>query len=147
MTDHATATTVRCALTRKYSDYARLHTQPVPVGSISTSRALSQFTSSPDATPLYFPLIQPPESRQASKSQGLLSALRSGEDRVINVEVGRYDDRTPGAFDHVSMRLGQYIDWLETNTSGEVGGRQVYLAQWRGSEDVSTPSRYRATPY
>lgn len=50
----------------------------------------------------------------------------------MDVEVGNYNDRE---FTTVSMRLGQYLHWLEEG-NGTVGGSQVYLAQWRAEQDV-----------
>lgn len=69
----------------------------------------------------------------------LLSRLRDAEDRIIEVEMGCYDEVVAGSFEKISMRLGHYLDWLESDESigGKVSGRQLYLAQWRASDDVS----------
>lgn len=66
----------------------------------------------------------------------LMHALREEENRLVEVEVGTYDDRE---FATVSMRLGQYLDWLEEG-NGTVGGSQLYLAQWRAEQDVGARS-------
>lgn len=70
-----------------------------------------------------------------------MSALRKGENRLIEVELGRYDQPAEG-FDRVTMRLGQYLDWLNLQRtpggaeSNRIDGKQLYLAQWRGADEV-----------
>lgn len=77
------------------------------------------------------------DQESSASALQLLSALRKGQDRVVEVELGRYDDITPDGFHQVSMRLGQYLDWLQSErTSGRVGGKQIYLAQWIGHGEV-----------
>ncbi|TCD69594.1 hypothetical protein EIP91_007016 [Steccherinum ochraceum] len=74
----------------------------------------------------------------------LMKALREGEERLVDVELGRYD--SPESFDRVTMRLGQYLDWLDMLGSpdsigkNKVDGRQLYLAQWRGADEIQSLS-------
>ena len=67
-----------------------------------------------------------------------MSSLRQGEDRLVEIELGRYDEAIQGKFDQVPMRLGQYLDWLDSpdRSNGLIGDRQVYLAQWRAHDEV-----------
>lgn len=53
---------------------------------------------------------------------------------VVDLELGRYDQ--PG-FEQVQLPLRAYLEWLAGgNESGKMNGKQVYLAQWRGLEEV-----------
>lgn len=111
---------------------------PQPVQDISTQDSLEflQYAQSSHAVPLR---IRHSVQTGKSKANELLCRLRSAEDRIIEVELGRYDDVVAGSFEQISMRLGHYLDWLESDESsgGKVGGRQLYLAQWRAGDDVS----------
>ncbi|KAI0084622.1 hypothetical protein BDY19DRAFT_898144 [Irpex rosettiformis] len=87
--------------------------------------------------PVLFKAYQDPTISQPSRAVQLLSALTKGRDRIVEVEVGRYDDTRLDGFHQVSMRLGQYLDWLQSErTDGRVGGKQVYLAQWIGHGEI-----------
>ncbi len=67
-----------------------------------------------------------------------MNALREGGERIVDVEVGRYDDPNPGAFEHASMPLRYYLDWLgdPSSSTRQIDGKQVYLAQWRARDEV-----------
>ncbi|KIP09374.1 hypothetical protein PHLGIDRAFT_126381 [Phlebiopsis gigantea 11061_1 CR5-6] len=65
-----------------------------------------------------------------------MAALRNQEERIVEVELGTYDDIRSSNFDKIAMPLGRYLDWLEETAEGTVGGRQLYLAQWVGREQV-----------
>lgn len=53
---------------------------------------------------------------------------------VVDLELGRYDH--PG-FEQVQLPLRAYLQWLANgNESGKMKGKTVYLAQWRGLEEV-----------
>lgn len=82
-----------------------------------------------------FRLHQSNKQHSSSRAQDLVSALRNQEDRIVEVEVGNYDE---GQFTTVCMRLGQYLHWLEDTTggNGKVSGNQVYLAQWQADQEV-----------
>lgn len=55
---------------------------------------------------------------------------------VVDLEVGRYDQA--GAFEQVQLPLAAYLHWLRGgHENGKMNGKQVYLAQWRGLEEVS----------
>ena len=101
----------------------------------------TQTTAGVDLASLSTPVIWS-GTRQQARAVELMNALRQGEDNLIEVELGRYDH--PGAFDRVTMRLGQYLDWLDVLSSpdgagrNKIDGRQVYLAQWRGADEVSS---------
>jgi hypothetical protein len=83
-----------------------------------------------------FRLHQSNKQHSSSRARDLVSALRNEEDRIVEVEVGNYDE---GQFTTVCMRLGQYLHWLEDTIggNGKVSGTQVYLAQWRADQQVS----------
>ncbi|KAI0696613.1 hypothetical protein BC835DRAFT_854813 [Cytidiella melzeri] len=73
----------------------------------------------------------------SSRASELLSALSQGEDRIVEVEVGRYDSTRPDGFHQVPMRLRKYLDWLQSDRAdGRIGGQQVYLAQWSGHDEI-----------
>lgn len=58
----------------------------------------------------------------------------ASEQCVVDLEVGRYDEE---GFDKVQLPLSAYLSWLrDSNERGRMRGKQVYLAQWRGLEDV-----------
>ncbi|GBE84356.1 hypothetical protein SCP_0603350 [Sparassis crispa] len=118
-----------------------ISTRPVPLAAASLAGSpehFLSFASSSESTPLILARPSGPSESNSSRSAGLLRALRNGDDRLVDVELGRYDDTAPGAFDRMPMRLGQYLDWLESNggSGGKVGGQQVYLAQWRGTDEI-----------
>ncbi|KAH9950807.1 Clavaminate synthase-like protein [Amylocystis lapponica] len=108
----------------------------VPVA--SAPEAFLSFASSPESTPLFFPARHRSSDHTASRAQNLLRAFRNRDPVVVDIEVGRYDDTSPGAFDRAPMQLGQYLDWLEDTmrNDGTVGGKQLYLAQWRAGDEV-----------
>lgn len=115
-------------------------TRPVPLAStaaIDTSEAFQALASSPRSTPLLFSEkhISNGTDIIGTRARDLMHALRHGEDKLVEVELGRYDDT---AFDRIPMRLGQYLDWLESTNrrDGKIGSQQVYLAQWRGNDEV-----------
>lgn len=112
-----------------------VQTTPVPASTIDDTKDFLDYALSPNATPLHIHLAS---SSHESKAQILLCNLREAEDRIIDVELGRYDDIAAGSFEQVSLRLGQYLDWIESDQSsgGKVAGRQLYLAQWRASDDI-----------
>jgi hypothetical protein len=52
---------------------------------------------------------------------------------IVEIEVGRYDRDV----EKVQLPLSYYLRWLkEGGEGGQMNGKQVYLAQWRGLEDV-----------
>lgn len=54
---------------------------------------------------------------------------------VVDLEVGRYDQ--PEGFEQVQLPLVAYLEWLRGgHENGSMNGKQVYLAQWRGLEEV-----------
>lgn len=65
-----------------------------------------------------------------------MSALASHKDRVVEVELGTYDDIPSQEFDKIPMPLGNYVEWLQETPEGTVGGKPLYLAQWVGREQV-----------
>ncbi|KAF9811505.1 hypothetical protein IEO21_06556 [Rhodonia placenta] len=97
-----------------------------------------KFVSSAQSIPLRFTRTGNDAAREPVRARELVSALRKGEDRLVDIELGRYDNAAPGAFERVPMRLGQYLDWLEddTRSGGTIGGQQLYLAQWRGKDEI-----------
>ncbi|KAH9837958.1 Clavaminate synthase-like protein [Rhodofomes roseus] len=107
---------------------------PLTIDIDSPQEFLRHATSS-DSIPLH---IHRPSSTGKSRAHELLRRLREAEDRIIDVELGRYDDATAGSFEHISLPLGQYLNWIESDQSngGKVAGRQLYLAQWRASDDI-----------
>lgn len=53
---------------------------------------------------------------------------------IVELEVGRYDQE---GFEKVQLPLTAYLSWMRDGTEGgRMNGKQVYLAQWRGLEDV-----------
>jgi hypothetical protein len=52
---------------------------------------------------------------------------------VVDLEIGRYDQDV----EKVQLPLAFYLEWLrDGREQGKMKGKQVYLAQWRGLEDV-----------
>ena len=47
-----------------------------------------------------------------------MSALRAQGDRLVEVELGTYDDISTKGFDRIAMPLGRYLDWLEETEEG-----------------------------
>jgi hypothetical protein len=87
--------------------------------------------------PILFKACSHDKEGSLSRASKLFAALSKGEDRIVDVEVGRYDNTQPGGFHQVPMRLQQYLDWLQLERSdGYIGGKQVYLAQWLGHGEV-----------
>ena len=75
----------------------------------------------------------------AATSIRLMELLQSDPDAqrcIVELEVGRYDQDV----EKVNLPLIQYLDWLQDSPShgGKMNGKQVYLAQWRGIDDVRT---------
>ena len=59
----------------------------------------------------------------------------ASEHCVVDLEVGRYDQ---DGFEKVQLPLTAYLSWLrDGKEGGQMQGKQVYLAQWRGLDDVS----------
>ncbi|KAK7689367.1 hypothetical protein QCA50_007158 [Cerrena zonata] len=100
--------------------------------SLSSFRRL---VDAPDAVPLLF-RSPSPAKEQLSRAKQLTDVLKQSGDTLVEVEHGRYDQAATGSFDRVEMPLGYYVNWLESNESdgGLVGGKQLYLAQWRPGE-------------
>ncbi|KAH9925731.1 uncharacterized protein B0H18DRAFT_876881 [Fomitopsis serialis] len=131
---------LRWAIGSQYRNvsYVKAHpvqTAPVPTSKIDDSRIFLDYALSPNATPLHIKRASPSSDSRAHK---LLRSLREAEDRIIDIELGRYDDTVAGSFEQVSLPLGRYLDWIESDQSngGKVAGRQLYLAQWRASGDI-----------
>ncbi|KAI0339303.1 Clavaminate synthase-like protein [Trametopsis cervina] len=73
-----------------------------------------------------------------ARASQLISALDEGSERIVDVELGRYDDTQPDGFHQVPMRLAQYLEWLRSDRpDGRISGKQVYLAQWSGHGEAS----------
>lgn len=54
---------------------------------------------------------------------------------IVDLEVGRYDKDV----EIVQLPLPHYLEWLHSGEEeGKMNGKQVYLAQWRAMEDVSS---------
>lgn len=83
-----------------------------------------------------FRLHKSSNQHPSSYVRDLISLFQKEQDRIVELEVGNYDD---SGFTTVCMRLGQYLHWLEDTVggNGKVGGNQVYLAQWRADQEVS----------
>ena len=130
------------------ADHVRRHasmmlaTRPVPLAPDSVAQNSEVFSSyglSSESSP--FLLRGNLRGRQhvtsKSRAQQLMETLRQGQDSLVDVELGRYDDSS-GAFNRVTMRLQQYLDWLERSheNGGKIGEQQVYLAQWRAKDEA-----------
>ena len=128
----------RHAMTRGFAQAASV---PRAIKTRAVPRLLA--AENVDLASLSAPAIWP-GTRQQGRGAELMRALRKGEDSLVEVELGRYD--SPGDFDRVTMRLGQYLDWLDQLCSpgnaqaNKIDGKQLYLAQWRGSDEVSSAS-------
>lgn len=130
----------------------RISTRPVAaapdIPSVTVDhKAFLSFVLAPNSHPLHFKSTGIPQSCDVSRE--LIDTLRYGEDRLVEIELGRYDHAEQRAFDRISMRLGQYLDWLDhaERSDGSIDGKQVYLAQWRGRDDVSNSSVSRQLNY
>ncbi|KAI9063597.1 hypothetical protein FKP32DRAFT_1592285 [Trametes sanguinea] len=133
--------------TNQPTPYPLLKTRPVPLVPPSLASSPQAFLSSlrtrePPATPflLRAPLPAHPDPTRPSRSERLLATLRAAGERLVEVEVGRYD--RPAGFERVQVPLGVYVEWLTRSCGGsEGGGRaeesvQLYLAQWRARDEV-----------
>ncbi|KAI0371995.1 Clavaminate synthase-like protein [Pilatotrama ljubarskyi] len=70
-------------------------------------------------------------------AEGLLRTLRAAGDRLVEVEVGRYDRAAD--FGRVEVPLNVYLDWLTASPvekGKEAAEMQLYLAQWRARDEV-----------
>ena len=105
----------------------------------SSPAAFLEYLRSPAAGPLIF---RAPLSENGHAAGELLRVLRAaGSDRLVEVEVGRYD-RTAGGLNRVEIPLSMYLEWLTAermlHTAGDDSeGIQLYLAQWRARDEVS----------
>ncbi|KAI0746826.1 hypothetical protein C8Q80DRAFT_1220114 [Daedaleopsis nitida] len=114
------------------SQFLRLETRAVLDAPLPSARPSDAFLCTHTTTP---------------RAVKFLHALRSGEHRLVEVEVGRYD-RLPSSLDsRIEVPLGGYLDWLtgRTDTNGSADGNekrgQLYLAQWRARDDVPAVSK------
>ncbi|OSD08062.1 Clavaminate synthase-like protein, partial [Trametes coccinea BRFM310] len=113
-----------------------LETRPVPAAAPALAASPPAFLSSirsPDATP--FLLRGGRAADGGSPRDALLRTLRGAGERLVEVEVGRYD--RPAGFERVQVLLGVYLEWL-TRSEGEREGEkvQLYLAQWRARDEI-----------
>lgn len=135
------------------SSLLNIHTRPVPDAplALATSpQAFLEYIRSPDAEPF---LLRAPKSshkdgdlsqadaREGSESRAetLLRTLRTAGDRLVEVEVGRYDKVLDGG-GRIEVPLRVYLDWLGGEQKSNGGERmQLYLAQWRARDEVCFP--------
>ncbi|KAI0826571.1 hypothetical protein BC628DRAFT_1319774 [Trametes gibbosa] len=139
-------------------DYARdakfpvLNTRPVPDAPpalAGSPQAFLEYICSPAATPFVLrgrtttSTAHPKKCGEGGgRAETLLRTLRAAKDRLVEVEVGRYDKVGGGG--RMEVPLGVYLDWLsgdqDAGGSGEEGnadGRmQLYLAQWRARDEI-----------
>ncbi|KAI0635213.1 Clavaminate synthase-like protein [Trametes polyzona] len=119
-------------------EFPLLKTRPVPDAPpelASSPQAFLDYLRSPSAAPLLFrgPQTQTDNQTQ-SRAEALLSTLRAAGDRLVEVEVGRYDK--VGESGRVEVPLRVYLDWLAASEGGAGERMQLYLAQWRARDEV-----------
>ncbi|PCH37078.1 Clavaminate synthase-like protein [Wolfiporia cocos MD-104 SS10] len=113
--------------------------QPAPSSIADSPQAFLRYALSQQSAPLHFTSSRDQQpTPQRSRAEELIQNMRQSEDRLVEIELGRYDRAASGTFDRVPVCLGQYLDWLESaeRSDGLIAGQQVYLAQWRGSDEV-----------
>ncbi|EIW55671.1 Clavaminate synthase-like protein [Trametes versicolor FP-101664 SS1] len=124
-----------------------LTTRPVPEAPdslASSPQAFLEYLRSPTAAPLLLRAHTRPQNLPAacSRAETLLGTLRAAGDRLVEVEVGRYDKATTdslGTGGRVDAPLSVYLEWLTgAQGAGAVEGErmQLYLAQWRARDEV-----------
>lgn len=122
-------------MAEQYSENLSYRPIPIPKTSrvpVTDSASWSPFT-------IDHPVILRPdeaEDHSGSRAEHLMNALRKQENTIVDVELGTYDDIPTRNFDKIAMPLGRYLDWLQETKEGTVGGKQLYLAQWVGREQV-----------
>ncbi|KAL1943972.1 hypothetical protein VTO73DRAFT_3790 [Trametes versicolor] len=122
-----------------------LTTRPVPEAPpslTSSPQVFLEYLRSPTAAPLLLRAHTRPQSLPAacSRAETLLRTLQAAGDRLVEVEVGRYDKaatESMGTGGRVDVSLSVYLEWL-TGAQGEGSGvrMQLYLAQWRARDEV-----------
>ncbi|KAI0664867.1 hypothetical protein C8Q70DRAFT_1049069 [Cubamyces menziesii] len=120
----------------------------VPSTLASSPTAFLEYLRSPTAEPLIF---RAPLPGSRSLANQLLRTLReAGGDRLVEVEVGRYD-RTAGGLNRIEVPLSMYLKWLTAErrpqaTGGSNEDMQLYLAQWRARDEVPGLAQIVKTP-
>lgn len=106
----------------------------VALNSLTTDTSVQEFMQRARETPIH---IVPGSSGTSQDYGAVLRDLADDPDAsqcVVELEVGRYDKDVQ----KVQLPLSFYLDWLvRGDESGQMNGKQVYLAQWRGLQDVS----------
>ncbi|KAI0336472.1 Clavaminate synthase-like protein [Cubamyces sp. BRFM 1775] len=139
-----------CSVTRNTTalDLPTRRVPDVPSTLASSPAAFLEYLRSPAAEPLIF---RAPLSENGRAADELLRVLRAaGSDRLVEVEVGRYD-RTAGGLNRVEVPLSMYLEWLTAERRPKTTGEgsediQLYLAQWRARDEVPGLSELVKTP-
>lgn len=128
---------LRSPLTRQVR-YASSSFKPKPVKKVyyedlTADSLFRQYLTSENPEPLHIVRKQV----DTAPNIRLMELLQSDPDAqlcIVELEVGRYDEDVQ----KVQLPLLQYLDWLQDSAShgGKMDGKQVYLAQWRGIDDV-----------
>ncbi|KAH9901327.1 hypothetical protein C8Q73DRAFT_786706 [Cubamyces lactineus] len=128
-----------------------LPTRPVPdVPSTLASEpaAFLEYLRSATAEPLIF---RAPLSENRHPADELLQVLHAaGGDRLVEVEVGRYDQMA-GGLNRIEVPLSMYLRWLTNQrrpqtSDGDNEDMQLYLAQWRARDEVPALTQIVKTP-
>ncbi|OJT08247.1 Lysine-specific demethylase 8 [Trametes pubescens] len=130
--------------------YHVLTTRPVleaPDSLASSPPAFLEYLRSPTAAPLLLRAHTRPAAR--SRAETLLRTLWTAGDRLVEVEIGRYDKPAPGTGGRMDVPLRMYLEWLtgeQGGGSGEGERVQLYLAQWRAGDEVPGLAETVQTP-
>ncbi|KAI0777720.1 hypothetical protein BD413DRAFT_466972 [Trametes elegans] len=141
-------TTARSVPTANRGGLEPLSTQPVPgapAALAASPHAFLEYLRSPTAAP--FLLRRPAVGDESMGRAGaLLRTLRAAGERVVEVEVGRYDKAAES--NRIEAPLGVYLEWLTRGGrgAGEEERLQLYLAQWRARDEVPGLAELVKTP-
>lgn len=94
---------------------------------------VDRFLRSPNPTPIHLIPDSKPEQAERWDIIDVLLKDHQAAKCVVELEVGRYDQDV----EKVQLPLVAYLEWLKDGREGgKMNGKQVYLAQWRGLEEV-----------
>ena len=120
-----------CAGGYRHASFVPRQIKQMYIEDLNTSTFTSSCIQANPAVPLH--LIPRIPITRANIVKTLLDDPKS-QQCVVELEVGRYDEPD---IQKVQLPLTSYLEWLmDGSEHGRMGGRQVYLAQWRGLEDV-----------
>ena len=127
-----TALRSRSASTATASGFRPQPVQQLCLDDVTPSTFLSDCLHAANPRPLH---LLPRQASAHGKRDLIDRILEEPESErcIVEIEVGRYDRDV----EKIQLPLSYYLRWLkEGGEGGQMSGKQVYLAQWRGLEDV-----------